>query len=192
MRLDAWLRASAAAVLAIVLLGQGAAHAARPFLLTGSIDAIDEGDVDAGGRSGRFVVKDRHIGGRLSGTVGDALLTDVPFRFTFHTNVAIATQAGALHGILEFGGFQARVNAKSRLGLTPIPCDPATTQGCVPAPGGGGLVPGLLLDGRLTFLEGGGAGHGTVEGFVVPILDPEGHIVAAFGQVALSSGANGF
>jgi hypothetical protein len=189
MRSNPWLKASAAltALVAFALLvGVGTGRAATSFLLTGSIESIDEGDVDAAGNSGRFVVKDRHVGGHLSGMIGGQLLTNVPFEFTFGTNVPLMTQSGNLHGVLSFAGFEARVAGKTQLGLTPIACDPRTTPGCVPVPGGGGFLPGLLLSGTLTFTHGT-TGHGTIDGFLVPILDAEGHIVAAFGQVTLRS-----
>ena len=188
MRANPWIKKSTATVagLAIVLaIGLGPAHAVSEFLLSGLIDSIDEGNVDAAGGSGRFVVKDRHVGGHLGGAIGDQLLTNVPFQFTFGTNVPLMTQSGNLHGRLEFAGYEARVAAKSELGLTPIPCEPGT-PGCVAVPGGGGFLPGLLITGTVTFTKGT-TGHGTVDGFIVPIFDAGGHIIAAFGQVTVKS-----
>jgi hypothetical protein len=156
MRANPWTKKSTATVagLAIVLaIGLGPAHAVSHFLLSGLIDSIDEGNVDAAGGSGRFVVKDRHVGGHLGGAIGDQLLTNVPFQFTFGTSVPLMTQSGNLHGRLECGG---------------------------------GFLPGLLITGTVTFTKGT-TGHGTVDAFIVPILDAGGHIIAAFGQVTVKS-----
>lgn len=185
MRLNAWLAPLAGAVGLVSLVTVAPASAATSFLLTGLVEGIDEGDVAAAGTSGRFVVSDRHINGHLSGTIGDALLTNTPFQFTFRTNVPLSTQSGNLAGTLTFNGYEARVSARSTLGLTTVPCVVGTT-GCLPVGGGAGRLPGLLITGTLALTKGL-AGNGTVDGFVVPILDAEGHIVAAFGQVTLSS-----
>jgi hypothetical protein len=185
MRLNAWLAPLAGAVGLVSLLTVAPASAATTFLLTGLVEGIDEGDVNAAGTSGRFVVRDRHITGQLSGTIGNQLLSNTAFQFTFRTNVPLTTQSGNLVGTLSFNGYEARVAAKSSLGLTPIACVVGTT-GCVPVGGGEGRLPGLLITGTLALINGL-TGNGTVEGFVVPILDAEGHIIAAFGQVTLSS-----
>lgn len=185
MRLNAWLAPLAGAIGLVSLVTLAPAAEATSFLLTGLVEGIDDGDVAAAGASGRFVVRDRHITGQLGGAVGNQLLSNTAFRFTFHTNVPLATQSGNLSGTLTFGGYTAQVAAKATLGLTPIPCVVGTT-GCVPIGGGAGRLPGLLISGNLAFLVGAN-GNGTVEGFVIPILDAEGHIIAAFGQVTLSS-----
>ncbi len=179
MSVNAWIKCGAAATAALavaLVFGVGAGGAATSFFLTGSITSIDEGNVDAAGKSGRFVVKDRHIGGRLSGALGDQQLTDAPFEFTLGTNVPLMTQSGNVHGVLEVAGFQARVAAKTTLGPTPIPCTPVAPPACIPGPDGGGHVPGLLINGTLTFV-GGTTGHGTIDAFIVPLLDDEGHII---------------
>jgi hypothetical protein len=185
MRLTALFTPLAGALVLVSMMTVAPASAASAFLLSGLIDGIDEGDVDAAGASGRFVVKDRHINGHLGGSFGNDLLSNAPFQFTFGTNVPITSQSGNLHGTLAFAGYTARVAARSTLGLTPIPCVVGST-GCVPVGGGAGRLPGLLISGTLAFTKATAA-NGTVEGFVVPILDADGHIIAAFGQVTFSS-----
>lgn len=64
-----------------------------PFSASGTILTIDTGDAIPAGQSGRFIVRDRHITGSLTGSLGGT--TGVPFTITYDSNVPIATQSGA-------------------------------------------------------------------------------------------------
>ncbi len=161
------------ALLALTALAPGVAIAQGVFL-AGPITDIDDGDVKAAGASNRFVVKDRHVFGALFGMLNGEQLTAVPFTFTFGTNVPIMTQSGNLHGLLAIGSaYEARVAAKSSIGVTPVPCTLAPPG----APCLDGFVPGLIIEGVLTFTAGA-IGTGTVSAWVIPNIDPAtGHII---------------
>jgi hypothetical protein len=185
---------SVAAVVVIAALGAlcpaRALAAQDAFLASGPILTIDDGNVDAAGNSGRFVVKEREVRGTLSGFVGNDVFVDVPFTFTFGTNVPLMTQSGNLHGTLTFNGYEAKVAAKSTLGVTPAPCPESLADVCVPSADSptGFFFPGLLINGTLTFTSGA-QGHGTADAWVVPVIDPlTGHIVGVVaGQLTIKS-----
>lgn len=175
----------------LMMLTTVAATAAKgprtPFAAEGAFLSINEGEVRPAGNSGRFVVKDRTISGIL---FGPSLVG--PFDFTYGTNVPIATQSGQIHGTLAVGEYVAKVHASSSIGLTPVPCDPASSPPgtCIPDPASpyGGWVPGLLIEGTLTFTDGT-AGHGDLAGWVIPMIDPDtGHII---GIIAGGIGVSG-
>jgi hypothetical protein len=152
----------------------------------GPIVGIDDGKVKAAGKSGRFVVKNRHVTGTLSGVVGDdEPLAGVPFTLTFGTNVPLMSQSGNLHGVLSFGPYQARVTAKSEIGLTPLGCDGADGCTCMPTTEGN-FRPGLIIEGVATFTHGT-TGHGTASAWLIPMIDETGHIIGVFGQMTLST-----
>jgi len=177
-----------AALLALLLFLPGTAHAGSgQFLVTGPITGIDDGDVKPAGKSGRFVVKNRHVTGTLQGLVDGDLLAAEPFTFTFADNVAITTQSGNLHGVLSLGPYDARVVGKSEIGLTTLVCPVPDGVTCIQTPVGN-FVPGLIIHGKATFIHGT-TGHGTASAWLVPMIDPAtGHIVGVIaGQMTLSS-----
>ena len=51
----------------------------------------------------------------------------------------------------------------------------------------GNFVPGLLLNGRMNFLSGA-KGRGTVTGWLIPILDDQGHIVSIVASLLTLNG----
>jgi hypothetical protein len=173
---------AAAVIAAVAAIGPVQAVSAEPFMAGGPITSIDDGDVRAAGNSGRFVVRNRHVGGTLSGFVGDVLFVNdpQPFTFTFKTNVPIQTQSGNVHGTLTFGPYEAKVAAQSELGVTPVPCPAGWEAWGVPGADGNLFLPGLLINGTVTFTDGA-QGTGTVSGFVIPRLDAAGHIVGIVG-----------
>ncbi|MBI2468253.1 MAG: hypothetical protein HYV62_10635 [Candidatus Rokubacteria bacterium] len=148
----------------------------EPFVAGGSIDSITVGEVTPAGESGRFAVKAREVSGWIS-INGSGWL---PYTFTFGTNVPLTTQSGQIHGTLTAGPYTAQVHAMSEIGATPISCEVAPSG----TPCLGGFIPGLLLDGTFA-LPDGAHGQGTASAWLVPILGPDGHIVAVFGQVTL-------
>lgn len=144
----------------------------EPFVAGGSIDSITVGDVTPAGKSGRFVVKAREVGGWIS-INGSGWL---PYTFTFGTNVPLTTQSGQIHGTLTAGGYEAAVHASSQIGATPIPCALVPGAPCV-----GLYLPGLLIDGTFT-VTAGADGHGTATGWLIPNIDPAtGHVVGVLG-----------
>ena len=159
-------------LLLLAVMPSGTALAAKPtgFGAVGTIDAIDEGDVSAAGASARFVVKERSIGGVFFGPdlVG-------PYELIFGTNVPILTQSGQIAGTLTVDIYEAKVSGASELGLTPVPCAVPDGVTCILTPSGN-FVPGLLIDGKLTFTDGV-QGHGEFSGWLIPDIDGGGHIV---------------
>jgi hypothetical protein len=141
-----------------------------PFSVSGTITMIDTGDVKPAGQSGRFIVRDRHITGTFMGSI------NAPFVLTFDTNVPIDTQSGRIHGRLIAGVYEANVTMASSTGATPVECETPNGATCIATPGGN-FVPGLLLNGRMNFL-GGAKGQGSVTGWLIPIIDEQGHIVS--------------
>lgn len=122
-----------------------------PFSASGTILTIDTGDVRPAGQSGRFIVRERHITGTFTGSIGGT--AGVPFVITFDTNVPLATQSGRIHGRLIAGVYEANVTMASSTGATPVECDAPDGVTCI-ATSGGNFVPGLLLNGRMNFLSG--------------------------------------
>ena len=150
-----------------------------PFSVSGVILTIDTGDVKPAGQSGRFIVRDRHITGAFTGSIS------APFVITFDTNVPIATQSGRIHGRLIAGVYEANVTMASSTGATPVECETPDGATCIATPGGN-FVPGLLLNGRMNFLSGA-KGQGSVTGWLIPVLDDQGHIVNILAsQLAIS------
>jgi hypothetical protein len=164
-------------VAALAALGPVQTVSAEWFLAGGEITSIDDGDVKAAGNSGRFVVRNRHVGGTISGIVGGGVQLDrEPFTFTFKTNVPIQTQSGNIQGLLAFGAYEVKVTGRSELGVTPVPCPQGWEPWCIETQPGSFFLPGLLINGAVLFAEGA-EGNGVVNAFIVPMLDPEGHIV---------------
>lgn len=164
-------------VAALAAIGPVQAVSAEPFMAGGEISSIDDGDVKAAGNSGRFVVRNRHVGGTISGVIGGGVPLDrEPFTFTFKTNVPIQTQSGNIQGSLQFGPYEARVVGSSQLGVTPVPCPQGWEPWCVETQPGSFFLPGLLINGTVVFIDGA-EGNGLVNAFIVPMLSPEGHIV---------------
>jgi hypothetical protein len=150
-----------------------------PFSVSGTIAMIDTGDVKPAGQSGRFIVRDRHITGTFTGSIS------APFVITFDTNVPIATQSGRIHGRLIAGIYEANVTMASSTGATPVECETPDGATCIATPGGN-FVPGLLLNGRMNFLTGA-KGQGSVTGWLIPVIDDQGHIVTILAsQLAIS------
>jgi hypothetical protein len=150
-----------------------------PFSVSGTIAMIDTGDVKPAGQSGRFIVRDRHITGTFTGSIS------APFVITFDTNVPIATQSGRIHGRLIAGVYEANVTMASSTGATPVECENPDGATCIATPGGN-FVPGLLLNGRMNFLSGA-KGQGSVTGWLIPVIDDQGHIVNILAsQLAIS------
>jgi hypothetical protein len=165
-----------AVIAALAAIGTVQPVSAEPFLAGGPIEDIDKGDVKAAGKSSRFVVRNRNVSGTIHGTVGDTSFAGVHFTFMFKTNVPIQTQAGNIQGSLSFGSYEAKIIAKSELGVTPVPCPEGWEPWCVETEPGSYFLPGLLINGSVRFTEGA-EGNGTVNAFVVPELSPDGHII---------------
>jgi hypothetical protein len=151
-----------------------------PFSVSGTISTIDTGDVKPAGQSGRFIVRDRQITGAFMGSIS------APFVITFDTNVPLATQAGRIHGRLIAGVYEANVTMASSTGPTPVECPMPDGVTCIATPGGN-FVPGLLLNGRMNFLSGA-KGQGSVTGWLIPIIDEQGHIVSIVASELAISG----
>ena len=150
-----------------------------PFSVSGTITMIDTGDVKPAGQSGRFIVRDRHITGTFTGSIS------APFVITFDTNVPLATQSGRIHGCLIAGVYEANVTMASSTGATPVECDIPDGSTCIATPGGN-FVSGLLLNGRMNILSGA-KGQGSVTGWLIPVLDDQGHIANILvSQLAIS------
>lgn len=155
-----------------------------PFSASGTILTIDTGDVRPAGQSGRFIVRDRHITGTLTGSIGGT--TGVPFAITYDSNVPIATQSGRIHARMVAGVYEANMTLASSTGPTPVECETPNGLSCIATPGGN-FVLGLLLNGRMNFLSGA-KGQGTVSGWLIPILDEQGHIVSIAASLLTLSG----
>jgi hypothetical protein len=145
-----------------------------PFSASGTILTIDDGDIKPAGHSGRFIVRDRHITGTLTGAIGGT--TGVPFVITYDANLPILTQAGRIHARLIAGVYEANGTLLSSPGAPPVECEIPDGATCIVTPAGN-FVPGILLNGRLNFLNGA-KGKGNVTGWLIPILDEEGHVVS--------------
>lgn len=145
-----------------------------PFSVSGTILTIDTGDVRSAGQSGRFIVRDRHITGTFTGSIGGT--TGVPFVITYDANVPLTTQSGRIHARMIAGVYEANMTMASSTGPTPVECEISDGATCVATPGGN-FVPGLLLNGRMNF-QSGAKGQGNVVGWLIPILDEQGHIVS--------------
>lgn len=162
----------------VLVMAVGGASAwaglSTPFSVSGTILTIDTGDVNQAGHSGRFIVRDRHITGTFTGSIGGT--TGVPFVITYDANVPIATQSGRIHARMIAGVYEANMTMASSTGPTPVECETPDGATCIATPGGN-FVPGLLLNGRMNF-QSGAKGQGNVTGWVIPILDEQGHIVS--------------
>jgi hypothetical protein len=173
-------RVMAAGVIAVLAaIGPVQSVSAEPFFATGQITTIDDGDtlIKAAGSSGRFIVRNRDVGGLIAGSIAGIDFPAEPFTFTFKTNVPIQTQSGNIQGYLSFGPYEAKVLATSELGLTPLRCeDTGMEKFCVQTPEGL-FFPGLLINGSVRFTEGA-EGTGTVSAFVIPQLNEQGHIIS--------------
>jgi hypothetical protein len=156
------------AVMVAVLLAVAVPTAAMaagpktPFAATGTVEFIDEGNVDAAGNSGRFVVRDRTVAGTFSGDLAG------PYTFVFDTNVPLLTQSGQVHGTLSAGGRVANVRGSSNLAGGPrIALHPLF-----------GPVPyaAIAMGGKLTFTQGS-VGNGNLSAVAWVMLDLDGHNV---------------
>lgn len=155
-----------------------------PFSVSGTILTIDTGDVKPAGQSGRFIVRDRHITGTFTGSIGGT--AGVPFVITYDANVPIATQSGRVHATMMAGIYEANMTMASSTGPTPVECEIPDGATCIATPGGN-FVPGLLLSGRMTF-QSGAKGQGNVTGWLIPILDEQGHIVSIVASLLTITG----
>jgi hypothetical protein len=96
-------------VLMLTALMPTSVVAAKPakfadFNASGVITYITGGDVLPAGKSGRWRVIERELGGQLSGDInGD-------FALVYKANVELATQAGNLQGTLQTGSYSLKVN----------------------------------------------------------------------------------
>ncbi len=144
-----------------------------PFSASGTILTIDTGKVKQAGDSECQIVKDRQVTGTLTGSIGGT--TGVPFVMTFNGVVSIEDQSGLLRGRMVAGVHEAKVTLTSSAGPTPVECEDPDGVTCIATPAGN-FVPGLLLNGKMNFL-GGTQGQGAVTGWVIPILDEQGHVV---------------
>lgn len=146
-----------------------------PFIVTSthapdSPWSIDEGDVKPAGKSERFIVRDRHVTGTFAGDIRGG------FTISYNTNVPLATQSGPIHARLVAGVYEANISMASSVGPTPVPCDMPDGKTCIETPVGN-FVPGLLLNGRMNFLNGA-KGKGNVSGWLIAMLDEDGHITS--------------
>lgn len=146
-----------------------------PFIVTNAHTQntpwlIDEGDVKPAGHSGRFIVRDRHIIGTFAGDISGG------FTVTYDTNVPLATQSGPIHARMVAGVYEANMTLVSSVGPTPVPCEMPDGKTCLETPVGN-FVPGLLLNGRMNF-QSGAKGKGNVSGWLIALLDQEGHITS--------------
>jgi len=140
----------------------------KAFSVSGPISGIDVGNVKPAGVSGRFIVRERHITGTFAGDItGD-------FTITYDANVPLATQSGPVHARMIVDSYEANMTIISSLGPTPVPCGSPDGVTCIETPVGN-FVPGLLLNGSMNFLSGA-KGTGNVNGWLIPILDAQGHI----------------
>jgi hypothetical protein len=140
----------------------------KPFSASGPISRIDEGNVKPARESGRFIVRARHIPGTFAGDISGV------FTITYDANVPLATQSGPVHARMTADSYEANMTIVSSLGPTPVPCTIPDGVTCIETPSGP-FVPGLLLSGRMNFLSGA-HGTGTVSGWLIPVLDVQGHI----------------
>ncbi len=140
--------------------------------------SIDEGDVKPAGHSARFIVRDRHITGTFAGDISGG------FTVTYDTNVPLATQSGPIHARMVAGVYEANMTMVSSVGPTPVPCEIPDGATCLETPVGN-FVPGLLLNGRMNF-QSGAKGKGNVSGWLIALLDQEGHITSIMaGQLTI-------
>ncbi|MCH7642113.1 MAG: hypothetical protein IIC30_02420 [Chloroflexi bacterium] len=145
------------------------------FSASATIESIDAGDVTAAGKSGRFIVKNRMVGGVADGDLEGA------FAATFGTNVPIESQSGTIHGDLALAGdgagtftYTANLVAKSSL----VAASAGTSfLGIGPSGEVTGRIAAIDIDGTMTFTSGT-QGHGTVSGTLWVIVDAvNGHII---------------
>ncbi len=155
-----------------------------PFSASGTILTIDTGDVRPAGQSGQFIVRDRQITGTLTGSIGGT--AGVSFVITYDSNVPLTTQSGRIHARMIAGVYEANITMASSTGPTPVECETPDGATCLATPAGN-FVPGLLLNGRMNFLSGAN-GQGTVTGWLIPILDQQGHIVSIAASLLSLSG----
>ncbi len=154
-----------------------------PFIVTSTHTqdtpwSIDEGEVKPAGKSGRFIVRDRHVTGTFAGDISGG------FTISYDTNVPLATQSGPIHARMVAGVYEANITMASSVGPTPVPCDLPDGKTCIETPVGT-FVPGLLLNGRMNFLNGA-KGKGNVSGWLIAILDEDGHITSILaGQLTI-------
>lgn len=130
------------------------------FNAGGFITGITDGIVKPAGSSGRFIVQERDINGVLSGDIGGT--SGSLFTLSYKANVALATQAGNLHGTLKVDSYSLEVNGTIEpLGFVPV---------------GPYLLPLLTISGQWTFI-GGAQGNGDFIAYAVFVPDEFGHVL---------------
>ena len=161
-------------VLLLLASGDALGQSTIGFFATGTLTEIGPVDPRQAGRSHRFLVTGREVSGLLQGAIAGEEPT--PFTIPCDGNLPVVTQEGLLRGTLVVPGVTgAKLQAVLRLGLTPVPCNPAEVPvGCVPAPGGHFFV-GLLFSGPVIFTSGA-EGHGTMNGWILAAPDATGHV----------------
>jgi hypothetical protein len=71
-----------------------------------------------------------------------------------------------------------------------VPCSKPNANTCVSTPDGA-FRPGLLVNGSLTFVDGA-QGHGLISSWLIPQIDPDGHIQGVIaGALTLGGSWNG-
>ncbi len=154
---------SLALALLLTTLMPAAVSAAQPppklvdFNAVGDITYITGGDVLPAGKSGRWRVIERELGGELYGDITG------PYALTYKANVELATQAGNLHGTLTTGQYSINVNGK---------IEPLSFYGWYgPYP-----LYYLEINGNWTFTDGA-QGNGDFIAYAVFIPDEYGHVL---------------
>jgi len=178
----------------VVLAGSGGNSKWASFGATGDITGITPGTVFPAGESGRYVVVEREILGKLYGDIGGTEGAD--FTFTYKANVELETQAGKFHGTLDAGEYVLKVNG------TFDPLDPyaptpsfttLTEDWYILAPDGSVIVlpagtpypagypmPKLTFSGHWTFIDGANGQGDIVDAWAQFTTDPYGHVNAVY------------
>ncbi len=147
-----------------------------PHESVGTLQYIDNGDVLQLPNSEYFVVRERHIGGTLTGSIGG--LDGVPYLITYHSYVPISSQSGPVAGTVVAQGYELYFRGQSYLAPTPVACAQPDGQTCI-ATAAGNFVPGLWVDGKGYFRDGAD-GRVDLSLWMIPILDAEGHIASIY------------
>ena len=159
---------SVALVLILTLLAPATVLAAKPvpFNATGEITSITDGTVKPAGDSGRWIVVERKISGKV--TISDITSPfTLDFDVNYTGNVAIYTQAGNIHGRITTGSYVFNMNAKSQ---------PLVLVGSLTLPGIGEVpVYKLTITGHWSIIQGA-HGEGDLSASVCFIPTPDGHV----------------
>ncbi len=157
--------------LALTLILPSAAMAAKTppvppappssFAAQGVMLSIDTGNVKEIGKSGKWLVKDRHIQGRfVNGDLGAS-----PFTITYSGVFDLATQAGNLAGKLEAGENTIGIAGK----VEPL------TMFDIGTSGSHMYLPKLTITGKWAGLKGLNA-NGSFEAWMVFVPTADGHV----------------